>query len=92
MVHDLASGIDSKESLLKRASDPNIGATGKPKSRISKDVKVIVIGSTGVVSGYTIVDKDSSLITYHFMRTYVEIEGNCFLLANHTMVIPDKEN
>ena len=44
-IHGNAELIDSKTSLLKRASDPNIGAVGNPKSRVSEDVKVRVTGS-----------------------------------------------
>lgn len=89
-VHNHAVTIDSRTSLLKRASDPNIGATGNPKSRISKDVKVMITGSTGIVTGFTVVDRGPNPTTYHFMRTYVEIEGNCQLVANHTMIVPDE--
>ncbi len=60
---------------MKRASDPNLGAAWNPDSRKSKDVKVTVIGSTAIVTGVTIVERDSTSTTYHFMRTYVEIEG-----------------
>ncbi len=88
-VHNHASMIDSREALLKRTSNPN--APGNTKSRVSKDVKVIVLGSTGVVTGITIVDRGPSPTTYHFMRTYTEVDGKCYLLANHTMAIPDNE-
>ena len=91
-VHNHAAGTDTKEILLKRASDQNVGAAWNPDSRKSKDVKVTVIGSTGIVTGFTIVDRGSTSTTYHFMRTYVEFEGNCLLIANHTMVIPDEED
>ena len=91
-VHNHAGLIDSKSSLLKRASDPYIGATGNPKSRISEDVKVRVTGSTGIVTGFTTVDRGPTPTTYYFMRTYAEIDGNCFLLANNTMVIPENED
>ncbi|RMA64790.1 hypothetical protein BXY75_1671 [Ulvibacter antarcticus] len=36
-------------------------------------------------------DRGPSPITYHFMRTYVEINERCYLIANHTMAIPEKE-
>jgi len=91
-IHNHADATDTKKLLLKRASDPDIGATWNPDSRKSKDEKVTVIGSTGIVTGFTIVDRGSTSTTYHFMRTYIEIEGSCLLLANQTMVIPDKED
>lgn len=90
-VHNHASLTDSKAMLLQRASDPKIGATGKTRSRIQRDVSVIIKGATGVVTGITVVDRGPSPTTYHFMRTYVEINGNCLLLANHTMAIPQVE-
>ena len=90
-VHNHASMVDSKEALLKRASNPNVRATGDTKSRVSKDVKAIVLGSTGVVIGITIVDRGPTPTTYHFMRTYTVVDGKCYLLANHTMAIPDIE-
>jgi hypothetical protein len=72
---------------LKRAEKPN-DAT---RSRISRDVKAIVLGKTAIVTGITVVDRGPSPVTYHFMRTYVEVKGKCLLLANHTMAIPDEE-
>lgn len=90
-VHNHASSIDTKASLIKRSTESSSGATGNPKSRISKDVETRVTGSTGVVTGFTIVDRGSTPILYNFMRTYVEVEGTCFLLANHTMDVPKND-
>lgn len=90
-VHNHASLIDSKAGLIERAFDPKRGATGNTKSRISKEVSTIAEGSTGIVTGFTIVDRGPTPVTYHFMRTYVEKEGNCFLIANHTMAVPDND-
>ena len=87
-VHNHAGLIDSKAGLIERASDKNRGATGNPQSRISNDVQTVILGSTAVVSGFTIVDRGPNPITYHFMRTYSEIDGSCYLIANHTMEIP----
>lgn len=89
-VHNHASMIDTKEALVKRSKKAN-GATGNPRSRISKDVKVIMEGATGVVTGLTIVDRGPSPTTYHFMRTYAQTDGKWLLLANHTMAIPKEE-
>ena len=87
-VHDHASLTDTKSSLLERASDPAVGATGATRSRVSSDVVARVLGSTGVVTGFTEVDRGPGPTTYNFMRTYVEISGTCLLLANHTMQVP----
>jgi len=89
-VHNHASMTDTKEALVKRSKKAN-GATGNPRSRISKDVKVIMEGATGVVTGLTIVDRGPSPTTYHFMRTYAKTDGKWLLLANHTMAIPKEE-
>lgn len=90
-VHNHASLIDSKEMLIKRASEPKNGATRNTRSRIQSDVRVIIKGATGIVTGITVVDRGPTPTTYHFMRTYVEIDGKCLLLANHTMAIPEVE-
>ena len=90
-VHNHANTIDDKAAVLERIKRYIKSNNRSTKSRISKDVEVIISGKTGIVSGITLIEKDSNLITYHFMRTYVEIEGNCYLLANHTMAIPEKE-
>ena len=89
-VHNHAGSVDSRESLLKRASDRSTGgATGNPRSRVSNNVNAIVLGATGVVTGYTVVDRGPSPTNYNFMRTYTKVDGKCYLLANHTMAIPD---
>lgn len=90
-VHNHASLVDSKTSLLDRASAPNTGAAGILKSRTSFDVVAIRLGSTGVVTGHTIVARSEYKTNYHFMRTYSQVEGKCYLLANHTMAIPEQE-
>lgn len=90
-VHNHAGMTDTKESLLKRASDPNAGASGKPRSRISRDVTVKILGSTAIVTGFTFVDRGPTPTNYHFMRTYTEVAGKCYLLANHTMAVPEGE-
>ena len=87
-VHSQASLTDSKESLLKRASNPGQGATGNTRSRTSSDVRVIVNGSTAVVTGFTLVDRGPTPTKYHFMRTYAEVDGHCLLVANQTMAMP----
>lgn len=90
-VHNHANTIDNKTAVLKRVKRYKSTNNKETKSRTSKDVKVIISGTTGIVSGYTIIDRGPSPITYHFMRTYVENNGQCYLIANHTMAIPEKE-
>lgn len=93
-IHNHSNRIDSKESLLKSNQKFVKSNTKNSKSRIQKNVKVIISGNTGIVTGYTDVIRINSttLTTYNFMRTYTEIDGKCYLIANHTMVIPKKEN
>ena len=88
-VHNHASSVDSKSSLISRAKDPNAGATGHPLARTSRDVQILTLGNTAVVTGFTTVDRGTSSKTYNFMRTYAEVDGVCLLLANHTMGIPE---
>ncbi|MBT8266652.1 MAG: nuclear transport factor 2 family protein [Bacteroidia bacterium] len=87
-VHNHANTIDDREDVLERVKRYIASNNQETKSRISKDVKVIISGKTAIVSGYTIIDRGPSPTTYHFMRTYVETDGKCYLIANHTMAIP----
>ena len=87
-VHNHASAVDTKASLLERASNP---AVGTARSRTQSNVEYRILGSTGVVNGFTVVDRGSRSNRYNFMRTYAEVSGRCLLLANHTMEIPDDE-
>ncbi len=89
-VHNHASATDTKEAILDRAKDPTKGATGNPIARESEDVKVIRYGNTAVVTGFTTVKRETSAPRYNFMRTYVEVDDQCLLLASHTMRIPDE--
>lgn len=93
-IHNHASRIDNKESIIKSGQkflDSNIRNS---KSRIQKEVKVIISGNTGVVTGFTEVIRSNGTtrMTFNFMRTYAEVDGKCYLIANHTMAIPAKEN
>lgn len=90
-VHNHASLIDGKEVVIFRAKRIQDGQANDTKGRTSRDQKVVILGSTGVVSGYTVVDRGPSPVTYHFMRTYAKVKGKYFLIANHTMAIPDEE-
>jgi ketosteroid isomerase-like protein len=90
-VHNHASLIDGKANAVARAKRIQAGQADDTKGRKSRDHHVVALGQTAVVSGITVVDRGPSPVTYHFMRTYVLIDGAYKLLANHTMAIPDEE-
>ena len=91
-VHGDGIRTDSKLTLLDLVQSIRNDKPDYWKSRIQKDIKVIISGTTGVVNGYTVVEKyDGSQMTFNFMRTYSEIDGKCFLIANHTILLPEKE-
>lgn len=90
-VHNHAGQIDGKEEAISRAKRILAGQADDTKGRVSRNQKVVILGNTGVVSGYTVVDRGQSPVTYHFMRTYTWVDGEFKLLANHTMAIPDEE-
>ncbi len=87
-VHTHAVKTDDRNTLLAEVKNNLSSTINNTRSRISRDVKVIISGTTGVVTGFTTVDRGPSPTTYNFMRTYVQSEGKCYLLANHTMAIP----
>ncbi|PZX61164.1 hypothetical protein LV84_00152 [Algoriphagus ratkowskyi] len=86
-VHNHASTIDTKQSTVARAERQKAAGTSNTRSRIQSDVRVAITGNTAIVTGFTIVDRGPSPIRYHFMRTYVEIDGKCLLVGNHTMAM-----
>ncbi|WP_411768729.1 nuclear transport factor 2 family protein [Winogradskyella sp. A3E31] len=90
-VHNHANTIDDKKAVLDRIKRYLNVNTNDTKSRVSKDVNVIISGSTGIISGFTVIDRGLSPITYHFMRTYVKINNKCYQIANHTMALPDEK-
>jgi ketosteroid isomerase-like protein len=90
-VHNHAGQIDGKEAAVGRAKRIKAGQADDTKNRTSRDQQVVIVGTTGVVSGYTEVDRGPSPTTYHFMRTYALVDGQWKLLANHTMAIPEEE-
>ncbi|WPR77903.1 nuclear transport factor 2 family protein [Algoriphagus sp. NG3] len=90
-VHNHASMIDTKEAVVKRAETQSAKSTSDTRSRIQSSIKVAITGNTAIVTGFTIVDRGPTPTKYHFMRTYVEIEGKCLLTGNHTMAIPEGE-
>ena len=90
-VHNHAGLIDGKEAVMARAKRIRAGQKDDTRNRSSRDQQVVILGETGVVSGYTVVDRGPSPVTYHFMRTYTLVEGKWRLLGNHTMAIPEEE-
>ncbi|MFN3996979.1 nuclear transport factor 2 family protein [Algoriphagus sp.] len=90
-VHNHASQIDGKEAAVSRAKRIQAGQKDDTRNRSSRDQQVIILGETGVVSGFTVVDRGPSPVRYHFMRTYTRVNGEWRLLANHTMAIPEED-
>ncbi|MHA7128823.1 nuclear transport factor 2 family protein [Algoriphagus namhaensis] len=90
-VHNHASLTDDKTAVIQRAKRQLQTGQNNTRSRTSSEVQVIIHGQTAVVSGYTRVDRDPEATLYHFMRTYTEVNGTCFLVGNHTMAIPAEE-
>lgn len=90
-VHNHASMIDTKESTVKRAFNQKANGTSNTKSRNQSEVKVAISGNTAIVTGFTLVDRGPTPTNYHFMRTYVEKDGKCLLVGNHTMAVPVEE-
>lgn len=89
-VHNHAGQIDGKEAAISRAKRIQAGQKDDTRNRNSRDRQVVILGETGVVSGFTVVDRGPSPVTYHFMRTYAKVDGEWKLLGNHTMAIPDE--
>lgn len=87
-VHNHASQIDSKEILLARA-DVAREKRALTRSRVQSDVEARIVGTTGLVTGFTVVDRESGAVRYNFMRTYAVVSGRCLLLGNHTMAVPE---
>jgi len=90
-VHDHASMFDTKDAVVKRAEKQVAEGTHDTRSRIQSEVNVAITGNAAIVTGFTIVDRGPTPTRYHFMRTYVEIDGKCLLTGNHTMAIPKSE-
>lgn len=92
-VHNLASLTETKAQLLARAQKPE----EQPKERRSHDITVQRLDKTAVLQGLSSVDKWNSdgktfrTSRYQFMRTYVEHNGSCKLLAVQTMKVWSSE-
>lgn len=87
-VHNLASLKENKAQLLAR-----IQKEEKPKTRRSHDLSVRILEKTAVVEGLSSVDKwnvDGTTFRtsrYQVTRTYVDVKGECKLLAIQSMKV-----
>jgi hypothetical protein len=91
-VHDHAGQVDDKNALLALVRKVRTEKPDHWKSRMQSEVRLIIAGTTGVVNGFTEVQlQDGSNRNYNYMRTYAEENGKCYLVANHTMAIPENE-
>jgi hypothetical protein len=90
-VHNHYSSVDSKKTAIESRKRQKANGGSNIKSRTQSDVKVAITGNTAIVTGFTYVDREVNPARYHFMRTYVEIDGKCLLVGNHTMAIPEEE-
>ena len=90
-VHNHAGLIDGKEAVISRAKKIQSGQQDDTRNRTPRDQQVVILGQTGIVSGFTEVDRGPSPTLYHFMRTYTWVDGKWMLLGNHTMAIPQEE-
>lgn len=92
-VHNLASLKETKAQLLLRVQKPE----EQPKARRSHDVSLLQLDKTVVLHGLSSVEKWNPdgktfrTLRYQFMRTYVEYNGACKLLAVQTMKIWSSE-
>ncbi len=91
-THNHAASIDSKSDLLSGHKYIRDNGLKETLSREQFDVEAYVVGSAGVVVGYTIVDRGGTARRFRFLRAYSEMNGKCLLVANQTMMIPDEEN
>jgi len=85
-VHTLGSEIETRTSLLARLAKPVVY-----KSRTTNDVHAHVQGDTVVLRGVSTTvqwnadGQTSRSNRYQFMRTYVNVAGECKLLSVQTM-------
>lgn len=88
-VHNLASMKENKKDLIARVQKPG----EQPKARRSHDLTVRQLHNTAVVEGLSSVEKWNEGGTtfrtsrYQVMRTYVEVKGDCKLLAVQSMKV-----
>ncbi|MCU0401383.1 MAG: nuclear transport factor 2 family protein [Algoriphagus sp.] len=89
-VHNHAGLIDGKEAVISRAKKIQSGQQDDTRNRTPRDQQVVILGQTGIVSGFTVVDRGPIPTLYHFMRSYTWVDGKWKLLGNHTMAIPEE--
>ena len=88
-VHNLASQTESKAVVLERSKKPAV----VHKSRTTSDVHAHVGADTVVLRGLSTVEqwnadgKTWRSNRYQFMRTYVNVGGQCKLLSVQTMKV-----
>lgn len=88
-VHNLASAIEDKTVIIKRAQKP----AEIPKARTTSDLHAHVLDNTVVLRGISSVDKWNPdgktwrTSRYQFQRTYVSTAKGCKLLAVQTMKV-----
>jgi hypothetical protein len=90
-IHNHNSMNDNKTAVVVRVKSQKEAGIIDTKSRIQSEVKVAITGKTAIVTGITIVDRGLIPTRYHFMRTYVEVDGKCLLVGNHIMAVPEEE-
>jgi hypothetical protein len=90
-IHNHNSMNDNKTAVVVRVKSQKEAGIIDTKSRIQSEVKVAITGKTAIVTGITIVDRGPIPTRYHFMRTYVEVDGKCLLVGNHIMAVPEEE-
>ena len=97
-IHNQVSSVDTKDSLIGRMRSP--GRQSANKSRVVAEVAVRRAGNAAVITGHTRVERTEEYVkrtgsaptpTYHFMRTYVLVDGRCLLLGNHTYRMQNSE-
>ena len=95
-IHNHASSVSTKASLIEGMSSSERQPVSK--SRVPSEIEVRRSGNAAVVTGYTAIERHDGFVertgaprsaNYHFMRTYVLVDGKCLLLGNHTMKVWD---
>lgn len=93
-VHNHAVAAEDKATLVGRLGEGH----EVPLARRSEQVAYRRLDNTAVLSGFTTVEKapheeggEVRGNKYHFMRTYVAVEGECHLLSNQTMKVWSSE-
>jgi Domain of unknown function (DUF4440) len=90
-VHTLGSEIETKGVLLARMAKPT-----RFRSRTTEGVQVRALGDATVLHGVSVVEQwnaDGATFRtnrYQFMRTWVNVDGQCRLLAGQTMNLSSK--